>query len=248
MPRAHVAASTSPAARACSRTPSTIAVNVFRVKPSMNAGAAGIDVDDPRRNRHVSQPRLREQREDLPADQRVAAGAGLERDDAVDRPARVRVVGVEKGRAVVALDDRERTARLTPELRCSDERAARVAERVQHQLADDGAVAERPRNQFYRLLGRVLVGGGRVTPDLPYGRFGAVLHLPPVSPSLPAVQDRFVLVPVVLPSHGGRRFDPDKHTRAVEPAREERALEGGIDPGALVGVAGVEGGTRSICR
>jgi len=60
----------------------------------------------------VSQSRLREQREDLPANQRVSAGAGLERDEAVDRPAGVRVVGVEKSRAVVTLDDRERAARL----------------------------------------------------------------------------------------------------------------------------------------
>jgi len=64
--------------------------------------ATRVDITHLRRHPHVPQPRLREQREELPAYERVASRPRLERDEAVDRPARVRVVEADEGRAVVA--------------------------------------------------------------------------------------------------------------------------------------------------
>ena len=70
----------------------------------------GVGVDQARRDPDLANARMRQQRVQPAPDQGVAARAALEVDQALDGPARVAAVGVEVGRAVVALDDRDRPA------------------------------------------------------------------------------------------------------------------------------------------
>ena len=86
-------------------------MNVLRVKPSTHSGRLE-STYHPRRHLQIAQPGLRQQREKLPADEGISARPRLERDEAFDRSARIAVIRVEEGRTMVALDDRERTARL----------------------------------------------------------------------------------------------------------------------------------------
>jgi len=74
-------------------------------------GPAPVDVDHPRLDADVRQAGGAEQRVQPPADQRVAAGGGLELHLRVDRGARRGALGVEVGRAVIALDHGHGAAR-----------------------------------------------------------------------------------------------------------------------------------------
>ena len=67
--------------------------------------SARVDIDHAGRDAHRLEARPDHQRVDLPADEGVPAGPGLQLDLALDRRARGGVVGVEEGRPVVALDD-----------------------------------------------------------------------------------------------------------------------------------------------
>ena len=97
-----------PAAMADSRTPSIMAVNVFRMNPSTEVGSSGVDVNHPRGDRDVPVAGIHEERIEPPADEGVSAGVVLELDLAPDRFVGGLAIGVEVGGAVVALDDGHR--------------------------------------------------------------------------------------------------------------------------------------------
>src|SRR6266516_7579738 len=75
-------------------------------------GRAGlVRVYRPRADNDIAVSGVGEQRLQLPAEQRVAAGGGLEPDQAVDRRAGMSAVRVEEGRPMVALDHRDSATR-----------------------------------------------------------------------------------------------------------------------------------------
>jgi hypothetical protein len=146
MPWSKRSESIRPAAIAGSRTPATIAVNVFSVNPLTSLGAARVDVDHARGDGDLRQSRLGQQRVQAPPDVRVPALQVHERLDRVARRVALRVKG---RRAVVALDHGERPARLEDALEVPQP-AQRIVEVLEHEAHEDvveRGVLERQREE-----------------------------------------------------------------------------------------------------
>jgi hypothetical protein len=95
----------------------------------------------------VLEARSEQQRIDLAADQRVATGLALERDLALDRLAGGGAVGMEVRRPVIALDHRDRAARLEQALE-RGKRLDGLGEVLEHEADED--MVERTRRERQR--------------------------------------------------------------------------------------------------